>query len=106
MAAKDDGKPDQGGGDSRLETLEKRLNSAASAEAERTGANDQGVDANYRLGNRVLAELLGGLFGGALLGWLFDRVAGTAPWGLLAVTALGVIVAFRNIIRISNAPPK
>lgn len=104
--ATDDGKPDQTGEDSRLASLEKRLDSIASAEAERTGANNQGADANYRLGNRVLAELIGGLFGGALLGWLFDRIVGTAPWGLLVLLALGIIVAFRNIIRISNAPPK
>ena len=62
-------------------------------------------DAGYRLGNRVLAELLGGMIGGALIGWVIDRFAGTSPWGLLVMLFLGIIVAFRNIIRISQ-PPK
>lgn len=53
----------------------------------------------------MLAELLGGVAGGALLGWIIDRLAGTAPWGLLIVMAIGIVVAFVNIIRISNRKP-
>jgi ATP synthase protein I len=57
------------------------------------------------MGNRVLAELIGGIGGGAFIGWVIDRVAGTSPAGLLVVMALGIIVAFRNIIRIANKRP-
>jgi len=46
------------------------------------------------------------LIGGALFGWLIDRFAGTSPWGLLVMLFLGIIVAFRNIIRLSKTPPK
>jgi len=63
------------------------------------------VDASYKLGNRVLAELLGGIIGGALIGWVIDRFANTATWGLLVMLFLGIVVAFRNIIRISNRRP-
>jgi ATP synthase protein I len=63
-------------------------------------------DANYRLGNRVLAELLGGLIGGGLFGWLIDRFADTSPWGLLVMLFLGIVVAFRNIIRLTSTPRK
>ena len=66
----------------------------------------QGVDADYRMGNRVLAELIGGIGGGAFIGWVIDHFAGTTPWGLLVVMALGIYVAFRNIIRISNERPE
>ena len=55
-----------------------------------------------RIGSRVLAELLGRLLGGAVIGWVIDYFAGTSPWGLLVMLFLGIIVAFRNIIRISN----
>lgn len=98
--------PEKPSEDSRLTSLEQRLDRAEAAEAERTAAS-AGVetDANYRLGNRVLAELLGGMIGGALFGWLIDRFFGTTPWGLLVMLVLGIIVAFRNIIRLS-APPK
>jgi ATP synthase protein I len=93
--------------DSRLTSLEQRLDRAEAVEAERTaGSASPESDANYRLGNRVLAELLGGMIGGALLGWLFDRVADTSPWGLLIMLMLGIIVAFRNIIRLSSPPKK
>lgn len=90
------------GADARIESLDRRLAEAKQREAERTGVKQQGADANYRLGNRVLAELLGGMVGGSAIGWVIDLVAGTKPWGLLVMLLLGTVVAFRNIIRISN----
>jgi len=99
--------PNASSEDSRLTSLEQRLDRAETAENDRTAiAASPGSDANYRLGNRVLAELLGGMIGGALLGWLIDRFAGTAPWGLLGMLMMGIIVAFRNIIRLSQTPKK
>lgn len=94
------------GEDARLQSLEQRLRQAQHDEAVRTGTAQQGQDENYRLGNRVLAELIGGIAGGALIGWVIDRFAGTSPWGLLVVMALGIIVSFRNIIRISSKRSK
>ena len=64
------------------------------------------ADANYRMGNRVLAELIGGLAGGAFIGWVIDQFAGTSPGGLLVMLFMGVVVAFRNIIRISSRRPE
>lgn len=94
------------GEDARIESLERRLQAAKEREAERTGSSQQGADANYRLGNRVLAELLGGIIGGLAIGWVIDLFAGTRPWGLLVMLFLGIIVAFRNIIRISSRRPE
>ena len=97
--------PEPASEDSRLVSLEERLDRAEAAEAKRTAVNaGPESDANYRLGNRVLAELLGGLIGGALFGWLIDRFAETSPWGLLVMLFMGIIVAFRNIIRLSKTP--
>ncbi|MBK5265220.1 MAG: AtpZ/AtpI family protein [Alphaproteobacteria bacterium] len=92
--------------DKRLEALKERLKQADQDEAVRTGSTQKGVDSGYRLGNRVLAELIGGIVGGSLVGWLLDRFIGTSPWLLLVFLFLGIIVAFRNIIRISNERPK
>lgn len=94
------------GEDARLKSLEERLRQAHLDEKVRTGAKQGGHDENYRLGNRVLAELIGGMAGGALVGWVIDRLAGTSPWALLVMLFLGIIVAFRNIIRISNQRSK
>ena len=93
------------GEDARIDALEQRLQAAREREDQRNRPQVQGADANYRLGSRVLAELLGGIGGGALIGWVIDRFAGTAPWGLLVMMFLGIIVSFRNIIRISNRRP-
>ena len=94
------------GEDARIDALDARLKAAREREEQRTkpvvGAE---ADANYRMGNRVLAELLGGIGGGAFIGWVIDRFAGTAPWGLLGVMFLGIIVAFRSIIRMTSQRP-
>lgn len=92
--------------DARLSSLDERLRQAKSDEAVRNGGGaDKGQD-DYNLGNRVLAELVGGMAGGALIGWVLDRLLGTSPWLLLALLFLGIIAAFRNIIRISNQRSK
>ncbi len=88
--------------DARLNSLDERLRRAKSGEAIRAGGGEDKGEDDYRLGNRVLAELIGGMAGGALIGWVLDRFLGTSPWLLLALLFLGTIAAFRNIIRISN----
>lgn len=92
--------------DARIRSLEERLKQAEAVEKVRTGTTQAGTDDNYRLGNRVLAELIGGLAGGALIGWVLDRFIGTSPWLLLAFLFMGIVVAFRNIIRISTKRPE
>ncbi len=92
--------------DPRIASLEKRIAEVERTERVRTGQRDPSADENTRLGNRVLAELIGGLAGGALVGWFLDRMIGTSPWLMLAFLFLGIIVAVRNIIRISTRRPK
>ncbi|MXP40954.1 F0F1 ATP synthase assembly protein I [Altererythrobacter soli] len=102
-----DEKPEQDpiGEDARIDALEERLKAAREREEQRNKPQVQGADSGYKLGNRVLAELLGGMLGGALIGWVIDRFAGTSPWGLLVMLFFGIVVAFRNIIRISSRRP-
>lgn len=91
------------GEDKRIDALDERLKAAREREEARTKpAAGVEADANYRMGSRVLAELIGGIAGGALIGWVIDRFAGTSPWALLVMLFLGTVVAFRNIIRISS----
>ncbi|WP_010544370.1 AtpZ/AtpI family protein [Sphingomonas elodea] len=56
----------------------------------------------YKQGSRVLAELIGAPLGGGVIGYALDRWLGTSPWALLIVLTLSVIVAFRNIYKISK----
>lgn len=92
--------------DARIAALDARLKQAKTEEAVRSGAAGIDADANYRLGNRVLAELIGSMIGGAVIGYTLDWLLGTSPWLLLALLFLGIISAFRNIIRISNQRSK
>lgn len=91
--------------DARIDTLEARLKAAREREDERNRSQVSAPDANYRSGSRVLADLLGGVLGGLVFGWVIDHFAGTLPWGLLIGLFAGIIVAFRNIFRIANMRP-
>jgi len=92
--------------DARIDALEARLKAAREREEKRNRPKVQGTDANYRAGNRALADLLGGLIGGSVIGWAVDALAGTSPWGLLVGLFLGTVVAFRNIILSANKRPE
>ena len=89
--------------DARLTSLDQRLRAARQAEAVRSGRARP--DHSYRLGQRVLGELIGAPFGGGLIGWLLDRWLGTSPGLMLALLFLGFGIGIRNVIRISKTPP-
>ena len=92
--------------DPRITSLNKRLDAAKRDEAIRSGKVGEGQGKGYSQGNRVLSQLIGGPVGGAVIGWLLDRLFGTSPVLLLVLMALGIIVAFRNIIKISGERPE
>ena len=92
--------------DARIDALEARLKAAREREEQRNRPKVQGADANYRSGNRVLADLIGGILGGCVIGWAFDALFETSPWGLLVGLFFGIVVAFRNIIRATNKAPE
>ena len=89
--------------DARLSSLDERLKDARQTEAQRAGGAKP--DANYRLGMRVLGELVGAPFGGAVIGYVLDYWFGTKPWLLLVLLFVGFGVGIRNVIRISQTPP-
>ncbi|WP_379546397.1 AtpZ/AtpI family protein [Qipengyuania sp. DSG2-2] len=96
--------------DARIDALEERLKTAREREEERNRPKASGADANYRSGNRVLADLLGGILGGLVIGFAVDSLFDTSPWGLLIGLFLGIVVAFRNIFKMastqSQTPPE
>jgi ATP synthase protein I len=100
LAPKDPSSMDE---DARTRSLDARLKAARERKDGRSSAAaTDGSEASYRAGNRVLADLLGGIAGGLFLGWVIDQFAGTRPWGLLVMLFFGIFVAFRNIVRNSG----
>lgn len=92
--------------DPRIMALNQRLDAAKRSEAIRSGKSGEGQGKGYSQGNRVLSQLISGPAGGALIGWLIDRLFGTAPVFFLVLMVLGIVVAFRNIIKISGERPE
>lgn len=91
--------------DARIDALEARLRAAREREEQRNRPKVQATDANYRSGNRALANLLGGIIGGLVIGFAVDALLGIEPWGLLAGLFLGAASAFRSIILSANTRP-
>ena len=86
--------------DARLESLDERLDDAHRRRAEKA-AKVQG-DPNYRAGQLVLSQLVGGPLGGAVIGWVLDRWLGTKPWLMLILLFVGFAGGIINIFRISS----
>jgi ATP synthase protein I len=106
MAENEPGQDPSSPEDARLTSLDERLRQAQADEAARTGRDRKPADRNEQLGNRVLSYLIGGLGGGAVIGWALDQLLGTSPWLLLGLLFLGTAAGFWNIIKLSSQRPK
>lgn len=105
MAVDDPGQDPELPEDARLASLDARLRRAKTDEAVRTGRTREGADHSEQLGNRVLSYLIGGFAGGALIGWVLDKLFGTSPLLLISLMLLGAAGGFWNIIKISTQRP-
>jgi ATP synthase protein I len=47
----------------------------------------------------VGTHIVGGIIAGALLGYGFDKLFKTEPWGLIVGFLLGIVAGFRNAYR-------
>ena len=65
----------------------------APAKSPLSGVGDVGV------GYRLLAGLLGGVFGGLGLGWTFDHFVHTSPFGLIGGLLIGLGVSIYAAVR-------
>ncbi len=101
MATDETGQDPKLPSDARLDSLEERLERAQQQEAQRTG-KAPAAGANEQLGQRVLSTLIGGIAGGALIGWLLDSWLGTGHVLLVVMMVLGTVAGFWSIFKIAN----
>jgi ATP synthase protein I len=82
----------------RLHDFEVRLNRLKEANSTKAGTAD-GKQSGYGMAFTIAADLVGGLIGGAGIGWLIDRWLGSAPFGLIAFFFLGAAAGMWNVYR-------
>ena len=51
------------------------------------------------LGFRLSSELVAGVVVGAVIGWGFDRLLSTSPFGLIVFVMLGFVAGVVNVAR-------
>ena len=80
------------------EALERRRVEAAEVAARSSGPSSAGAMA---LGMRAMSELVAAVMVGAGLGWGFDALVGSPPWGLIAGLGLGAAAGFWGVYRLA-----
>src|SRR5688500_16096117 len=75
--------------DARLGSLEERLRRAERIEGDRRPSAAASSMIVRSRGMRVAQGLVGMPLGGAIIGWLLDRLFDSAPWIMLALMFLG-----------------
>jgi ATP synthase protein I len=86
----------------RLETQLDRKRETAPARKgafEPSGSGPSGVALAFRMS----AEFVAGIIAGGILGWVFDRVLGTSPWGIIVFLMLGFCAGIYNVMRASGS---
>src|ERR1700710_544188 len=58
------------------------------------------------IGLRLSSELVAGVLVGAGLGWGFDRLLSTSPWGLIVFLLLGFTAGVINVMRAAGVMAK
>ena len=58
------------------------------------------------VGLRLSSELVAGVLAGAALGWGFDRLLSTSPWGLIVFLLLGFVAGVMNVMRTAGVMAK
>ena len=108
MAEDDNGEVPKLSPDSRLESLDERLERLQQAEAKRTERTQPSP--GTRIAQQAFSHLIGAPIGGAVIGWGLDSLAelfgrSTFPLFTLLTLFLGFGVGLRNVMRITRASP-
>jgi ATP synthase protein I len=96
----------------RLGSLDHRLSGIRDSRKIGTGQSGSEQDAAQAkasamaMGLRLSSELVAGVLVGAALGWGFDRLLSTSPWGLIVFLLLGFTAGVVNVMRAAGVMAK
>ena len=96
----------------RLGNLDQRLSDIRDnrkIETDKSGNEEDSAQAKasaMAIGLRLSSELVAGVLAGAALGWGFDRLLSTSPWGLIVFLLLGFIAGVMNVMRTAGVMAK
>jgi ATP synthase protein I len=104
--------PDEAALSARLGNLDRRLSQLRGARKNETdqsgdGSGDGAARASAMArGFRLSSELIAGVAVGAVIGWGFDRLLSTSPWGLIVFFLLGFAAGVINVMRSAGVIPE
>src|SRR5882724_12785623 len=115
----DDGKngsrdksPDEAALSARLGSLDQRLSEIRDSrkietdQSVREGGDTAARASAMARGFRLSSELVAGVLVGAAIGWGFDRLLSTSPWGLIVFFLLGFVAGVLNVMRSAGVSPE
>jgi ATP synthase protein I len=103
--------PDEAALSARLGSLDRRLSKIRDGREVRTdqpgaGSGDGAARTSAMArGFQLSSELIAGVVVGALMGWGFDRLLSTSPFGLIVFVLLGFVAGVLNVIRSAGVAP-
>lgn len=83
----------------RFDRLSRELANERREQAEAQAPERSGDRAGYGLAFKLAGEFVAGIMVGAGLGWGLDKVAGTAPFGMIVLLLLGFAAGVLNVVR-------
>jgi ATP synthase protein I len=104
--------PDEAALSARLGSLNERLSKTLGDRKLQADQSDTGSgSAQHRasamaVGLRLSSELVAGVVVGTILGWVFDRLLSTSPWGVIVFMLLGFVAGVMNVMRSAGVGKK
>jgi ATP synthase protein I len=110
--SRDKSSPDEAALSARLGSLDQRLSEIRGSR--KIGTDPSGNEQDtaqarasaMAIGLRLSSELVAGVLVGAALGWGFDRLLSTSPWGLIVFLLLGFTAGVLNVMRAAGVMAK
>ena len=110
--SRDPSSPDEAALSARLGSLDQRLSEIRGRRnigTDQSGNEQDAAQAKasaMAMGLRLSSELVAGVLVGAGLGWGFDRLLSTSPWGLIVFLLLGFVAGVVNVMRTAGVMAK